>query len=312
MKLENAPFASPYTTLDLDPEAYKVLFENPDRKDYEPQKPKVQTGEHPVETVTRFSETWNGKDFESLVAEFISVAKETNREPDTYHFELRDSQIIDPNTNRPILDFIAEGVEKNVARKLEDWAANNEEGMALWVSPKMEGIYPCPKVIMHKIAYLLDGTKVILNTVILFDAEIDNPKYKRETLYTLPDSDSNIAKILGWIKRKSHQEINLESTEKTSVHKARYFARQVVMGVPHQLIIDQMQEDGFLGENSISCPGEKSLSGLIGANSDLYIYSGEDQYGSLEFKCPSCKAINTRPVGQLLSNCQFCQASVRC
>lgn len=311
MKTESA-FFSLYSTLDLDPEDYKVLFEKKNLENYQKHESKVSVGEHPTETVTRFSKNWNGKDFESLVAEFVSVAKETNREPDTYHFELRDEKIIDPNTNRPILEFIAEGVEKNVARKLEEWAASNDEGMALWVSPKMEGVYPCPKVIMHKIAYLFDGTKVILNTVILFDAEIDNPNYKRETLYTLPDSDSNVGKILGWIKRKSKQEIKTESTEKTNIHKARYFARQVMMGVSHQSIIDEMHDDGFLGENSISCPGEKGLSNLVGANSELYIFSGEDQYGPLDFKCPSCDAINTRPVGQLLSNCQFCGADVRC
>lgn len=39
---------------------------------------------------------------------------------------------------------------------------------------------------------------------------------------------------------------------------------------------------------------------------------GFDSKGPLDFNCPSCNKKNTRPYGQLISNCQHCGADVRC
>lgn len=39
---------------------------------------------------------------------------------------------------------------------------------------------------------------------------------------------------------------------------------------------------------------------------------GGDEYGDLNFKCPSCGKNNTRPHGKLIPNCQHCGADVRC
>ncbi|MEK7536580.1 MAG: hypothetical protein AAB559_02245, partial [Patescibacteria group bacterium] len=239
------------------------------------------TVEAPQITVKRFSKSWSHTNPNSLISEFISISKETNREPDTYHFIVGKNSLIDPNTKRSVLEFIEEGVEKEIARNLESWASNNNEGLALWISPKLEGYYPCPKVIIHRIAYTPDKEKVVLNSVILFDAEIENPVYKRGTLYTLPDTEDNILKIIGWIKRKSKKDVSLESTSKTSHQKAVYFANQVRMGIPHLQVIQEMKNTGFLGVNSISCP--TSFSSLVESNSILNVFAGKDKYGSLEF-----------------------------
>ena len=268
--------------------------------------------ESTVDTVKRFSKTWNNTDSKSLLSEFISISKETNREPDIYHFVVENNALIDPNTRRPVLDFIEEGVEKNVARNLQDWAIKNEEGLALWISPSWDGKYPCPKIIIHRIAYTQSKEKVILNSVILFDADIKNPNYKRKTLYTLPDSEDNIFKILNWVKGISKEETNFETSSKTSFQKAKYFVDQIRMGISHQQIIEDMKKSEFLGKNSISCAGGVTFSKLIESNSSIYIFSGEDEYGSLEFSCPSCGSTNRRPSGQLISNCQHCGKDVRC
>lgn len=268
--------------------------------------------ESTVDTVKRFSKTWNNTDSKSLLSEFISISKETNREPDTYYFVVDNNKLIDPNTKRPVLDFVEEGIEKDVARNLEAWGTKNEEGIALWISPEWEGKYPCPKIIMHRIAYNENGKKVVLNSVILFDAEIANPDYKRKTLYTLPDTEDNIFKILNWVKRKSKEETRFESSSITSHQKASYFVDQIRLGIPHQQIINEMQKTGFLGENSISCAGNSTFLSSIESNSSIHIFSREDEYGSLDFECPSCGATNTRPIGQLISNCQHCGADVRC
>lgn len=51
-------------------------------------------------------------------------------------------------------------------------------------------------------------------------------------------------------------------------------------------------------EKSGSCPlSEEMMAG------------GQDEYGSLEFDCPSCKQKNTRPRGKLLDSCQHCTST---
>lgn len=42
------------------------------------------------------------------------------------------------------------------------------------------------------------------------------------------------------------------------------------------------------------------------------VFDYKDQYGSLRFCCPKCGATNTRPIGELISNCQYCGGSVAC
>jgi hypothetical protein len=212
--------------------------------------------ENPKDTVTRFSKSWSSQNPNSLLAEFVSIHKETNRKPDNYHFIVKYNVIIDPNTNRPILDFIEEGVEKDIARDLQEWAGKTEEGLALWISPKKEEVYPCPKVIIHRIAYNQNGEKIVLNSAILFESEIKNPTYKRKTLYTLPDKELNIFKILNWIERKSGQKTHLDSD--LAYSQAIYYRSQILSGVSRDFIIDEMQRSGFLGENSISCAGSST------------------------------------------------------
>lgn len=269
--------------------------------------------EAPKDTVKRFSQSWNATDRNSLVAELLSVSNETNRRPDTYYFTLSENgELLDPNTGKPILDFVAEGVEKKVARDLQEWTSQTDEGMALWISPALKGVYPCPKIIIHKIAYQPDKTKVVLNSVILFDAEIENPEYKRGTLYTLPDSEINISKILAWVKRKSKEEVKVEVEDSTIKDKATHYANQIMMGIPHYQVIDEMQRSGFLGERPISCPSASNVTAGYSSFTQTESFGFGDQYGELSFSCPSCSATNTRPFGQLISNCQFCGADVRC
>ena len=270
--------------------------------------------ETPVKTVSRFSKTWNSQEQNSLIAELVSISQETHRKPDSYFFRVQNDMLIDPNTQKPVLDFVADGVEKEVAFKLQDWASQTNEGVALWISPPLIDEYPCAKVIIHKIAYTTSGEKVILNSAILFDADVVNPKHKRKTLYTITDDDQNIFKIISWIKRKTQKDINLIQTTHHTKQRAVYFANQIRTGVPHHFVIQQMQESGFLGKNSISCPnGKSSFSNITTLNSEKFIFSGlEDEYGSLNFDCPTCGTTNTRPVGQLIPNCQHCGADVSC
>lgn len=54
---------------------------------------------------------------------------------------------------------------------------------------------------------------------------------------------------------------------------------------------------------------------ILGCNNGLQEQQrgfGFDSKGPLDFNCPSCNKKNTRPYGQLISNCQHCGADVRC
>lgn len=54
----------------------------------------------------------------------------------------------------------------------------------------------------------------------------------------------------------------------------------------------------------------RTLGGVSLGSGTLTLES--DNYGSLEFYCPKCKAINRRPKGQMIPNCQYCGKDVRC
>lgn len=238
--------------------------------------------ETPEKTVLRFSETWIEQiDSKRLVANFISLSKETNREADTYHFLVENGILIDPETDKPILDFITPGVEKDVAAKLQTWASKNDEGLAFWISPPLEGVYPCAKTILHRIAYTPEGTKVVLNSTILFDAEFKKSEILRQTLFTQPDTEENIARILEWIARKSDKGIAVSKNEKEVRQRAVYFANMVQRGIPREYIIEEMKRSGFLGQFSISCPGAStSFSDLTDSRSLITIYSEVKEWHS--------------------------------
>ncbi len=231
--------------------------------------------ESPEKTVLRFSETWDEQiSSKRLIANFISINKETNREADTYHFSVKNGVLVDPETDRAVLDFITPGVEKNVAENLQDWAASNNEGLAFWISPPLPGVYPCAKTILHRIAYSLGGEKIILNSAILFDAEFGKPEVLRQTLFTQEDTEENITKILEWISEKTKENVKHTQNEVEVRQRAVYFADMVQRGIPRERVIEEMKRSGFLGENPISCPGgSTSFSNLIDSRSSVTIFS---------------------------------------
>ncbi len=212
-----------------------------------------QMKENPVETVIKFSSNWDKKDPDRLVADLVSISNETNRKADTYCYVLRDSKLIDPETNRPVEEFVHGGTEKKVFSDLQNWANTESEGLAIWISPPLKGVYPCAKVIISRIVYDLSGNKVVLNSANLFDNEIVNPDYKRKTLYRLKDSDEILGKIAGWIvKKNGGRKIEVENYQ-TIRDQAVHYSSLYQSGFSKEMIANEMRQKGFLGEHSISC-----------------------------------------------------------
>jgi len=264
--------------------------------------------EAPERTVLRFSETWSEQIASNrLVANFISLNKETNREADTYHFLVENDVLVDPETGKPILDFITPGVEKDVAVQLQSWAKSNNEGLAFWISPPLADVYPCAKTILHRIAYNGEGKKVVLNSTILFDAKFEKPEVLRQTLFTQPDTEENIAKILGWIAEKSQKKPTVVKNETEVRQKAVYFARMVQMGVPKEYVIDEMRKTGFLGQNSISCAGgvTSTFSNFLDSRSSIAVFSEVDGWHS-----GTCRVCGTSTRVGPCSICKPCESKV--
>ena len=239
--------------------------------------------EAPEKTVLRFSETWDEQiSSKRLISNLVSLSKETNREADTYHFLVQDGALVDPETGRPVLDFITPGVEKDVARELQSWAVSNDEGLAFWISPPLADAYPCAKTILHRIAYTGEGKKVVLNSTILFDAEFEKPEILRQTLFTQPDTEENIAKILGWIGEKSARQLSAAKNGAEIRQRAIYFAEMVQRGISKEYIIEEMTRTGFLGQNSISCAGSgtSTFSNFLDSRSSINIYGEGDGWHS--------------------------------
>lgn len=209
--------------------------------------------EAPTETTLRFIQNWTD-DSNRLAAELVSLNRETHREPDLYHFFVSGDVLLDPETGRPILDFVAPGLEYQIAERLQRWAAQNDAGVAYWISPRLPGIYPCNKIIIHNIAYDVNGRKVVMNSAILFEADLENPEEYRRNLFTAEDTEETFRTILNWLSKVSQQEITLNPAKEDTRTQAVYFAERIRLGIDPQLIIAEMQNSGFLGQHSISCP----------------------------------------------------------
>lgn len=270
--------------------------------------------ERPIDTVRR----WANEDWEKtmptldeLTTKLQSISNETHRVPDTHYYRCEDELLIDPDTGSPILFHIAPGVEYEVALDLQTKVSHVSEGMFVWNSPKLEGVYPCNKTMVYQVVQNENNKKVLRYTAILYDGDIEDPETHRSRLISMPDSEDSLLQVLAWIDGISPDDRNEESG--FSRIDARFFAQQFVDGVNANHILNEMQSYGFIGQNAISCPtGVQTFSNYASGRGNVLIYAGgKDRYGSLEFKC-SRGHWNKRPAGKLLKYCKVCGEDVSC
>jgi hypothetical protein len=240
------------------------------------------------ETITqRFIRHWQERtrepiDPNRLRAELVSVAQETNRRPDTYYFVVSKNGLIDPETGQPILNFIAPGIEYNIAKNLQDWAIQEESGTAYWVSPKLDKVYPCNKLIIHEIVKG-DAYKKVLNTAILFDGEINDPEILRNTLVTNLNSYEDLEQLIDFVVRTANNNADSISLQKS----AEYYAEQILSGADPADVVRQMKINGFIGDNAISCPNMQLYGSYVSGKSEVFVVSAESKYVK---SCGACGA----------------------
>jgi hypothetical protein len=293
-----------------------------------------------LRTVERFSEIgWPQTPESRRIEEIISVYNETHRFTDRYvyfydgrfYVWAKDKEDAVPQKiyvgdiiNRKSYPGCAEA---GILDKLEVWFANADDGWALWVSPSWPEKYPDSKVILHRISTSLDGKeKILQNSADIFQAsdgafldilhelfpetsDVEDPEALRSRLI-FPGSNFDPALLLGKIKSidPTSYFVGKVLGEAQLLKRASYISSLFDVGASPVFIALEMRRLGFIGQYPISCGrGKKNFLDLV-----IEGLMEEDRYGSLIFECPNCHSLNTRPRGQLVPQCQYCGASVKC
>lgn len=262
----------------------------------------------PIDTVSKFIDSWRYTPKERLKAELVTVHKESNGKVDNYNFDFKDGKLIEPDTGRPIESFCSPGVEKDIVYKLEDWMSQNDSGLSFWFSPRSPELkHVFDKVIIGCIAYDNKGEKILVNTSVMFDGHIKNSL--RDKLFTSPNNPKVLINLFNWIDKTSRRKLEGETLDNLN-QLSDEFADMIFSGIDKNVILQKMIESKFIGVNPLDCD---RVDNPFMRNSNILMHTGIiDRYGSLEFSCPSCHKKNTRPQGILVPNCKFCGASVRC
>lgn len=299
--------------------------------------------ETPLENLTilkEFVETgWPEAPRSRVIQEIISVFNESHRFTDSYTFFCDGGGfymlVEDEKTNatkkisvRDVIDRSSSTgkVEAEILESLESWFTQKDEGTALWVSPPYPRKYLGWKVILHQIDYTSDGTKILLNRADLFEAQEEAvfsliheffPERRNlnslETIRSLlitPDKTFDPSKLFERIKEidPKAMAVNQKLDGAQLLERAAYVSELIHSGADSTFVVYEMERLGLVGEHALSCTGGgKTFSELIVEGLGM-----KDQYGSLEFACPKCGGKNSRPFGQLISNCQHCGANVMC
>jgi hypothetical protein len=285
--------------------------------------------ESPTETLIKFdtNPAWRTSPIKVLTADFLSINCESNLFLNPAYYEEKNGRLWDPVRETTVAGSAikADETEENVIGQIEKWFLSHESGLAVHISPRKKTTpkhpgYPEEQITIYRISYKLTvdsgltRQKVLFYTSHQFKANFRNPEEIRKFIFTEDDYEESIFEIMNWLKNISQKPVQTEihDLEKRR-RQAEYYAYQYRSGVPIERIIYEMDQTKFLGKNPIGCGAPNIISRNLSFTITSTIKFGfEDQYGCLEFTCPKCGAINTRPVGRLLSNCQHCGASVRC
>lgn len=275
--------------------------------------------ESPVETVKKFAKTteWQRASVEVITSDFFCISNKTNLEWDPYYYEEKEGKMFDPVRQKFVKDSAGnDQVEKSVNDQLEKWFLSHESGLAVWISPRGGNWqYPEEKIAIHRIAYKINGQKVLLCSSHQFNTRFKNPEEIRRFIFTEDDKEESVFEIIKMLQKISQKKVGIGARKdlKESWALAQNYAREYISGTPIETIIYHMTQTEFLGQNPIGCAGTSTLTSVLNPTETITLAFGyQDEYGSLQFACPKCGAINTRPFGHLISNCQLCGGDVRC
>lgn len=304
-----------------------------------------------VETLQRpeispFTKTWKGKQKEQVVEELASYSLETQRIPDPYYFLVNaNGELMSPTAECRVRDVVQRThpvgeLEYQALTAIEQWTKSNNSGAIVWVSPPYPGIYPTSKVIISEIE-MIGGTKRLFNRALILDfnereclkfaQDLSSFSQNRPLLSHLDEVRATPIILntrgMSWIHIFEEliddpalwQEVR-DGRDREAKEEALVQARIVYQSLTDKSLPPEDARRmimGMLGDRSGSCPvllkGSafrvfSDYSSVLGTSGSLE----SDRYGSLEFDCPKCNRTNRRPKGELISNCQHCNADVTC
>lgn len=268
--------------------------------------------ETPTQTLEKFAKnpTWNSEPIEVLATDFFSIGNETNLLWNPYFYEEKDGRLFDPIRKKQIAGTANEDVvEEGINKQLEDWFLSHESGLGVWISPRGGGARPYPEeqITIYRIAYKLNGDKVLLCSSCQFKADFKNPEDIRRFVFTEDDQEKSVFEIISWLQKTSQKEVKIGLSDTTEKRRqAEFYAFQYKSGVSIEEIAYQMRQDRFLGENPIGCRGTKSSNSSSSINTESVNSNTEsgDGLGPSEFTCPACGHTNIRPYGGYVLKCQ--------
>lgn len=118
---------------------------------------------------------WRNTAPPQFIEELASLSHETRGIPDPYYFEITPTgELFSPTKHTKIKDEVKDKtshlgqLEYQALLSIEQWAANNNEGVIVWISPPQTGVYSVSKIIVSEIEHQA-GIKKLFNRAILLD-----------------------------------------------------------------------------------------------------------------------------------------------
>lgn len=134
----------------------------------------VETLTYPHPEIASFTKTWRRKLPEQFIEELASYSLETKGIPDPYYYEVRrNGELFSPSAHCRIKETVEDKtgplgrLEYQAVLSIEEWAANNQEGSIVWVSPPYPGVYFESKITIYEIQHK-NGEKRLFNRSIVF------------------------------------------------------------------------------------------------------------------------------------------------
>ncbi|MBI2315438.1 hypothetical protein HYU93_05300 [Candidatus Daviesbacteria bacterium] len=277
--------------------------------------------------------------------EFLaSLSQETHRIPDPYSYSVTsDGELFSPVGQCLVKDTIDDKIsplgqlEYQAVLAIEQWAANNKEGVSVWISPPKQGVYSASKIIVQEIEYE-EGIKKIFNRAIVLDFD---EKQCMKLAWNLTSFSSNkpifrnsdeiratplilntqkkpwidiLEKLIDastiWtmIRSGEDKQFKKEALRQAAIVQKQFFTDQRLSHSDQaKVAVIQM-----LGSGSASCPPRsgsrvgtafQSVAGsAVTISSRGFVES--DSKGERTFPCPACGHINERPYEGYVESCQ--------
>ncbi len=278
-------------------------------------------------------------------AEYLaSLSQETHRIPDPYAYLVTDrSELFSPIGQCLVKDTVDDKtsplgqLEYQAVLATERWAAANEKGVSVWISPPKPEVYPTSKIIVQEIIFEA-GVKKIFNRAIVLDFDegqcmrfawsltsfsrnkpiFRNSDEIRAIPLILDDEKKSWVDVLEklidapavWtmIRNGEDKQYKKEALKRAAMVQKQFFA-DPRLSYSNEARMAVMQ---MIGPHQGSCPSRSGSRGSTAfqviSGSSLTIGTGgsleSDSKGELEFACPVCGYINKRPYEGYVPSCQ--------